>query len=128
MFFVTKKVSCYCFRVINQDIQKKKTHYWILFSSIFRPHSLQRVKKTENYLLSLPAHHQKLLTKYREHLQEVKLCIENNDEIIKLIIKDVSHIFENVNPSSAHNDSVRKVFMGCCMFIKAMITCVCPLL
>lgn len=65
------------------------------------------MKKTESYLLSLPTLHQKLLSKYREHLQEVKICIENNDDIIKLILKDVSHIFENVSPTSSHDESVR---------------------
>ena len=86
------------------------------FTSCFlfsRPHSLQRVKKTERYLISLPKHHQKLLSKYREHLQEVKNCIENNDEIIKLIIKDVAHIFENVSPASSNTDSVRSISMVC---------------
>lgn len=78
---------------------------------------MQRVKKTETYLLTLPSHHLKLLSKYREHLQEVKRCIENNDDIIKLIIKDVAHIFENVNPASTENESVRKVNLVCSMFI-----------
>lgn len=74
----------------------------------YRPHSLQRVKKTETYFMSLPSHHQKLLSKYREHLQEIKRCIENNDHIIKLIIKDVTHIFENVSPQTAQTESVRR--------------------
>ncbi|XP_020278481.1 carnosine N-methyltransferase isoform X2 [Pseudomyrmex gracilis] len=55
---------------------------------------------------NLPSHHQKLLSKYREHLQEVKRCIENNDQIIKLIIKDAGNIFENVCPTTAQVDSV----------------------
>lgn len=80
----------------------------IIFNfSLHRTHSLLRVRKTESYFLNLPAHHQKLLAKYKEHLQEVKRCIENNDQIIKLIIKDVAHIFENVCPSTAQIDSVR---------------------
>jgi len=83
--------------------------YSFCYSFSHRPHSLLRVKKTESYLLSLPQHHQKLLSKYREHLQEVKRCIENNDQIIKLIIKDVAHIFENVCPSAAQVDSVRSI-------------------
>lgn len=86
------------------------------FHFVFRPHSLQRVKKTERYLLSLPPHHQKLLSKYRDHLQEVKRCIENNDQIIKLIIKDVAHIFENVSPNSEQTDSVRQVYLVCSMY------------
>lgn len=86
-----------------------------MLAFFYRPHSLQRVKKTERYLLTLPAHHQKLLSKYKEHLLEVKRCIENNDEIIKLIVKDVAHMFENVCPASATTDSVRPVSMVCSM-------------
>jgi len=40
-----------------------------------------------------------LLENYRQHLTEIRACIENNDEIIKLIIKDVAYMFENVNPT-----------------------------
>lgn len=83
---------------------------------MYRTHSLSRVKKSESYLLTLPVHHQKLLSKYREHLQEVKRCIENNDHIIKLIIKDVAHIFENVHPATAQADSVR-IFIDIFLFL-----------
>lgn len=64
------------------------------------------MRKTENYLSSLPQHHQQLLIKYREHLQQVKVCIEHNAEIIKLITRGAPSIFENVNPPDEH-DSVR---------------------
>ena len=61
-----------------------------------RTHSLQRLAKTENYVLSLPKHHQKLLAKYRNHLDELRTCVEHNYEIIKLITADVATLFENV--------------------------------
>ncbi|EZA49588.1 hypothetical protein DMN91_005678 [Ooceraea biroi] len=96
-------------RKINNSYEdeEERKHFQRIVSAFryYKPHSLQRVKKTESYLLSLPQHHQKLLSKYREHLQEVKRCIENNDQIIKLIIKDVAHIFENVCPTTAQVDS-----------------------
>lgn len=41
----------------------------------------------------------------------MKRCIENNDQIIKLIIKDVAHIFENVCPTTAQVDNVRDVYL-----------------
>lgn len=84
----------------------------IFFLPLHRTHSLLRVRKTESYFLNLPSHHQKLLSKYKEHLQEIKRCIENNDQIIKLIIKDVAHIFENVCPSTAQVDSVRDIYLS----------------
>ncbi|XP_058799108.1 carnosine N-methyltransferase isoform X2 [Phymastichus coffea] len=94
------------------DDEEEKKHFQRIVTAFkyYKPHSLQRVKKTETYLLSLPPHHQTLLSKYRDHLNRVKTCIENNDEIIKLIIKDVTHIFENVSPAST-TDNVRPVPM-----------------
>ncbi|XP_014227359.1 carnosine N-methyltransferase isoform X1 [Trichogramma pretiosum] len=91
--------------------EEERKHFQRIVSAFkyYKPHSLQRVKKTETYLLSLPAHHQKLLSRYRDHLNEVKRCIENNDDIIRLIIKDVTNIFENVTPEDASTDSVRQV-------------------
>ncbi|XP_033213819.1 carnosine N-methyltransferase isoform X2 [Belonocnema kinseyi] len=87
--------------------EEERKHFQRIVSAFkyYKPHSMQRVKKTETYLLTLPAHHLKLLSKYRDHLHEVKRCIENNDDIIKLIIKDVAHIFENVNPATSENES-----------------------
>ncbi|XP_034946190.1 carnosine N-methyltransferase isoform X2 [Chelonus insularis] len=69
------------------------------------PHSLQRIRKTENYLNSLPSHHQQLLVNYREHLQQVRMCIEHNAEIIKLITRGAPCIFENVSPPNDQNES-----------------------
>ncbi|XP_011635873.1 carnosine N-methyltransferase [Pogonomyrmex barbatus] len=90
----------------SYEDEEERKHFQRIVSAFryYKPHSLQRVRKTESYLLSLPPHHQKFLRKYKEHLQEVKRCIENNDQIIKLIIKDVAHIFENVCPSTAQVD------------------------
>ncbi|XP_015522769.1 carnosine N-methyltransferase [Neodiprion pinetum] len=91
----------------SYEDEEERMHFLRIVSAFkyYRPHSLQRVKKTETYFMSLPGHHQKLLSKYREQLQEIKRCIENNDHIIKLIIKDVTHIFENVSPTTAQTES-----------------------
>ncbi|PSN47442.1 Carnosine N-methyltransferase [Blattella germanica] len=82
--------------------EEEKAHFQRIVSAFkyYRTHSLQRVAKTESYLRSLPTHHQKLLDNYRRNLTEIRSCIENNDQIIKLIIKDVANMFENVNPTS----------------------------
>ncbi|KAF7411750.1 carnosine N-methyltransferase isoform X1 [Vespula maculifrons] len=93
----------------SYEDEEERKHFQRIVSAFkhYKSHSLQRVKKTESYLLSLPIHHQRLLAKYKDHLQEVKRCIEYNNDIIKLIIKDVSHIFENVSPANTQNDSTQ---------------------
>ncbi|XP_023289200.1 carnosine N-methyltransferase [Orussus abietinus] len=94
-------------RMQDYEDEEERKHFQRIVSAFkyYKTHSLQRVKKTETYLQSLPLHHQKLLSNYRDHLQEVKRCIENNDEIIKLIIKDVANIFENVSPGASQTES-----------------------
>jgi hypothetical protein len=95
--------QCYVFLIChdcsfsNHDLQQ--TAFNKCCCLFDRAHSLQRVAKTEKYLRSLPAHHQALLENYHQHLTEIRACIENNYQIIKLIIKDVAYMFENVNPT-----------------------------
>lgn len=109
------------FTIVNNIAGTRGIQYLLLAQFLFclcRTHSLLRVRKTESYFLSLPQHHQKLLSKYREHLQEVKRCIDNNDQIIKLIVKDVAHIFENVCPTTAQVDNVRNILPITCVKIE----------
>ena len=61
-----------------------------------RSYSLQRLATTEAYVTSLQPHHQKLLSSYRSHLEDIRTCVEHNYEIIKLITSDVATLFENV--------------------------------
>lgn len=62
----------------------------------FRSFSLQRLAASDTYVSTLPQHHQKLLTSYRSHLEDIRTCVEHNYEIIKLITADVATLFENV--------------------------------
>jgi len=61
----------------------------------FRLHSLRRVALSEKYFKELPTHHQQLLHGFCDHLATVRTCIEHNYEIIKLLIADTDHMFEN---------------------------------
>ncbi|XP_067002964.1 carnosine N-methyltransferase isoform X2 [Anabrus simplex] len=82
----------------EEDEEEERQHFLRIISAFnfYRTHSLQRVAKTESYLLSLPEHHQKLLKNYRRHLREIRLCIEKNDYLIKQITRNVTNMFENV--------------------------------
>ena len=48
----------------------------------------------------LPPHHQKMLAKYTDHLERLRVCVEHNYEIIKLVTADVATLFENVKHES----------------------------
>ncbi|ROT67924.1 carnosine N-methyltransferase [Penaeus vannamei] len=67
----------------------------------YKGYALKKVKERESYLKELPPRHQSLLESYKRHLEEQRTCIEHNAEIIKLIIKDVECMFENVKHDSA---------------------------
>lgn len=58
-----------------------------------------RVDKTESYLGTLPIQHQNMMIKYRDHLQRIRSCIDENFQIIRKLIEDVGNLFENANQS-----------------------------
>jgi len=60
-----------------------------------RIHSLRRIALSEKYFRELPQHHQQLLTGFCDDLAAIRTCIEHNYEIIKLLIADTDHLFEN---------------------------------
>lgn len=51
----------------------------------------------------LPASHQRRLEKYKTYLTKFKKCLDINNSIVLLIIKDVDTMFENVDHSTSDN-------------------------
>jgi len=62
---------------------------------ICRVYSLKRVLQSSKYFNELPAHHRELLPTFRENLSNVRVCMEHNYEIIKLIVACTGEMFEN---------------------------------
>lgn len=60
------------------------------------------------YINSLPEHQRQLLKSYRSHLDKVRVAIEHNYEIVKVIIKDVSHLFLNAD----HSNDIVSIFQN----------------
>jgi carnosine N-methyltransferase len=85
----------------TDDEQLEREHFRRIVNAFrfYKGHSLQRVYRTEKYLKSLPEPHIRLLDNYAKHLDKVRLAIEHNYEIIKVIVRDVAHMFENVDHS-----------------------------
>lgn len=80
------------------DVDAQEREHFIRIVRAFksyRHYSLKKVTEKEAYIKSLPPHHQMLLRSYLRHLEEQRLCIEHNAEIIKLIVRDVDSMFEN---------------------------------
>ncbi|KAK4310768.1 hypothetical protein Pmani_017693 [Petrolisthes manimaculis] len=70
----------------------------------YRQYCQHRITERESYVRSLPPSHQSLLHPYTQHLQHQRVCIDHNAEIIKLIIKDVECMFENVHHQPMNNE------------------------
>jgi len=96
------KVSQVGRRVRGVDEQQERQHFYHIVNCFrsYQINGLSRVSKTYRYMDSLPEHHQKLLTNYRNHLQNVCEAIEHNYKIIELIVEDISNLFENIDYTS----------------------------
>nr|CAD7464601.1 unnamed protein product [Timema tahoe] len=79
--------------------EKERAHFNRIVSAFraYRAFSLLRIVNTEKYFLSLPVNHRALLKSFRDNLDVIRTCIEKNNNIIKLIVKDVAYMFENVS-------------------------------
>ena len=74
-------------------------YYYVIICNVLlllcRVHSLRRVVQSEKYFKELSKRHQQLLPGFCDHLSSLRTCIEHNYEVIKLIVADADHMFEN---------------------------------
>ncbi|XP_052826104.1 carnosine N-methyltransferase-like isoform X1 [Octopus bimaculoides] len=71
-----------------------------------RLYSLNRIRNTERYYDELPDHHRSIIPNFRDHLGKVRNCIETNFHLIKLIIQNTEHMFENKNHGPVENKEI----------------------
>ncbi|XP_004530442.1 carnosine N-methyltransferase isoform X1 [Ceratitis capitata] len=62
----------------------------------YQKYCYSRVNKTESYLNSLPLHHQGMLVKYRNHLRVVRDCIDENQKVIRKMLRDNAGLIDMV--------------------------------
>ncbi|XP_017155907.1 carnosine N-methyltransferase isoform X1 [Drosophila miranda] len=67
----------------EQHIQKVQNAFLY-----YGPYACQRLRRTLDYLNSLPADDQRLLSKYRAHLDCVRTCIDRNQAVIRQILRE----------------------------------------
>ncbi|XP_055489035.1 carnosine N-methyltransferase isoform X2 [Leucoraja erinacea] len=75
----------------------EKEHFWKIINAFkyYRIYAHERVTRSEKQFQSLPAAHQKLLPNFLPHVRKLRECIEHNYEILKEIINNCNHMFEN---------------------------------
>ena len=67
---------------------------------------MRKVSKSFSYYRELPDRQKEYVLNFEENCNSVIKCIEQNNEIIKLIIKDVNGMFQNNKPSKV-------IFLNC---------------
>ncbi|BFG02385.1 carnosine N-methyltransferase [Drosophila madeirensis] len=67
----------------EQHIQKVQNAFLY-----YGPYACQRLRRTLDYFNSLPADDQRLLSKYRAHLDCVRTCIDRNQAVIRQILRE----------------------------------------
>uniref|UniRef100_A0A182NK66 carnosine N-methyltransferase n=1 Tax=Anopheles dirus TaxID=7168 RepID=A0A182NK66_9DIPT len=82
-----------------EDMEEERRNFFKIIAAFkyYRHSSVAELKRKECFLQTLPATHQKMLTSYREHLQNLKRCIEVNTQVIKQIIQDANCLFQNAD-------------------------------
>ncbi|XP_055939566.1 carnosine N-methyltransferase-like [Argiope bruennichi] len=83
----------------EEELERKHFQRIVNAFRSYKLHSLKRLYNSTKYISSLSPHQQDLLKGYRIHLDQVRVAIEHNYEIIKVIIKDVAHLFQNADHS-----------------------------
>ncbi|XP_077562060.1 carnosine N-methyltransferase [Haemaphysalis longicornis] len=83
------------------DDPEERKHFQRIVNAFrcYRSYSLRRLSKVVKYVSTLPASHQLMLTGYRQHLDKVRAAIDHNYDILKLVVANIAHMFENADHS-----------------------------
>ncbi|XP_037078089.1 carnosine N-methyltransferase-like [Pollicipes pollicipes] len=81
---------------IEQEIEEKE-HFQRVINAFkyYKVHFLGKIDKNEAFVAAMKERQRELLADYSEHLLQLRVCIEHNHEIIKLVLQDVDSMFEN---------------------------------
>ncbi|OWR43414.1 hypothetical protein KGM_209093 [Danaus plexippus plexippus] len=84
------------------DEVKERAHFQAVVNAFkyYKLCSLERIHKSEKIISMLPPSDQRRLDRYRTYLTKFKRCLDVNNDVVHLIIKDVDTMFENVEHST----------------------------
>ncbi|XP_046683268.1 carnosine N-methyltransferase isoform X1 [Homalodisca vitripennis] len=92
------------------DDEDEKRHFQKVVYAFksYRSHLSKKFTTNRQLLESLPERQQYLLKTYKESLQEVEKCVQHNQSLIDLIVKDVFFMFENANAPAPSQELVEE--------------------
>ncbi|XP_036339294.1 carnosine N-methyltransferase isoform X1 [Rhagoletis pomonella] len=73
-----------------EEAEEDRKHMQKIIAALryYQKYCYARVNKTESYLNSLPKRHQDMLAKYRNHLRVIRDCIDENQKVIRKMLRD----------------------------------------
>lgn len=95
--------------ILSREEEEERLHFQQVTNAFrsYKKHSTAAIHKREEYMERLPVEHQKLLRNhgYQDSMDDLKQAVEQNNETIINILKDVEGLFENVtHPGKAETD------------------------
>ncbi|KAL9822670.1 carnosine N-methyltransferase [Geothlypis trichas] len=84
-------------RAVEEEERLEREHFRRIINAFryYGTNMHERVNRTERQFKSLPANQQSLLPQFLPHLDEIRKCIDHNQEILQTIVNDCVHMFEN---------------------------------
>ncbi|ELU06434.1 hypothetical protein CAPTEDRAFT_141416 [Capitella teleta] len=84
-------------RIEGQVDDKEVAHFRRVLNAFlyYRSHTTKRLLIAMQHFNNLPPAHKELLPDFKEHLSQIRICMEHNYEILKLISSSTENMFEN---------------------------------
>ncbi|XP_053674437.1 carnosine N-methyltransferase [Anopheles nili] len=109
----------------TEDMEEERKNFFKIIAAFkyYRRSSMIELMRKEHFLETLPQAHQTMLVKYRDHLRNIKQCIDVNMQVITQIIQDANCLFQNtdhnIEPDREFPDGVKLRYQD---FQKVQIT------
>ncbi|TWW54500.1 Carnosine N-methyltransferase [Takifugu flavidus] len=93
-YFHKERIKC----SPEEEARLEREHFWRIIDafSYYRVHVQEQVRRAELQYESLPQKHRKLLPNVLAHLAQISRCAEKNQELLRAIVHNSLHMFENI--------------------------------
>ncbi|KAK3514496.1 hypothetical protein QTP70_018666 [Hemibagrus guttatus] len=83
----------------EEEARLERQHFWKIINAFkyYRTHVEETLKRCERQFLSLPRRHQQLLPGFLDKLAEIRRCMECNHQVLRAIVRNCTHMFENMD-------------------------------
>ncbi|XP_014678098.1 PREDICTED: carnosine N-methyltransferase-like [Priapulus caudatus] len=93
------QTPCVPLTLDEEEESREREHFHRIVNAFryYRKHSYLRIARAEHDFRKLSERHKLMCPTFTEHLNEVRLCVDHNYEVIKQIVANTDHMFENID-------------------------------